>query len=351
MQHLDEGTIHSWLDGALSADEAVRMEVHVKECPQCAAAVAEARGFIAGSSRILTALDNAPRGVMPAAVARKRVDSIVWRVAATVLVVAAGTLVVVRNRGADEQLMSAKTERVTLSSQPSAATEQAPPAGDPASTSTAGTSPKAAGGGAPAIARSGVSAQRTTALAGQPAGVSGLAGAPTSQAPTFAPSRVTAIAAMDAAAEPERLKVVGSPQRIGANVTLYEVTPGDTVTLTESIPISLNSIVVRGAIGAPMAQQSVGKSAAAPSKARADAATTVAQDSQRAGGISLAAPAVSAPVASQVEMANQLNAITWTDPITRTTLTLSGRMSEARLQELRIRIDRERAAAAAKKNP
>jgi hypothetical protein len=162
---------------------------------------------------------------------------------------------------------------------------------------------------------------------------------------------VAAVAAMDAAAEPERLKVVGSPQRIGANVTLYEVAPGDTVTLTESIPISLNSIVVRGAIRAPMAQQSVGKSAAAPSKARADAATTVAQDSQRAGGISLAAPAVSAPVASQVEMANQLNAITWTDPITRTTLTLSGRMSEARLQELRIRIDRERAAAAAKKNP
>jgi len=88
MQHLDEGTIHSWLDGALSADEAARVEAHVKECPQCAAAVAEARGFIAASSRILTALDNAPRGVIPVAAPKKRVDPIVWRVAATLLVVA-----------------------------------------------------------------------------------------------------------------------------------------------------------------------------------------------------------------------------------------------------------------------
>src|SRR2546423_9316019 len=92
MQHLDEGTIHSWLDGAVSADEAARAEAHVKECPQCAAAVAEARGFIAASSRILTALDNAPRGVIPTAAPAKRVDPMVWRIAATGLGVAAGTL-------------------------------------------------------------------------------------------------------------------------------------------------------------------------------------------------------------------------------------------------------------------
>ena len=66
MQHLDEGTIHSWLDGVLSAEEAARVEAHVKDCAQCQAAVAEARGLIAASSRILTALDNAPRGVIPA---------------------------------------------------------------------------------------------------------------------------------------------------------------------------------------------------------------------------------------------------------------------------------------------
>ncbi|HEU5185709.1 MAG TPA: zf-HC2 domain-containing protein, partial [Gemmatimonadaceae bacterium] len=60
MQHLDEGTIHAWLDGALGADEAARVDAHVASCARCADAVAEARGLIAASSRILTALDQVP---------------------------------------------------------------------------------------------------------------------------------------------------------------------------------------------------------------------------------------------------------------------------------------------------
>ena len=65
MQHLDEGTIHAWLDGQLPQDEAASAEAHVAECRQCADAVAEARGFIAASSRILMSLDNVPRDVLP----------------------------------------------------------------------------------------------------------------------------------------------------------------------------------------------------------------------------------------------------------------------------------------------
>ena len=38
---------------------------HVAECPECAAMVAEARGFIAGSSRIVSALDSIPGNVLP----------------------------------------------------------------------------------------------------------------------------------------------------------------------------------------------------------------------------------------------------------------------------------------------
>lgn len=66
MQHLDEGTIHAWLDGALDDAEAARVEQHVDGCDSCAAAVAEARGLIAASSRILTALDDVPSDVLPA---------------------------------------------------------------------------------------------------------------------------------------------------------------------------------------------------------------------------------------------------------------------------------------------
>ena len=67
MQHPDEGTIHAWLDGALSAEDARAFEAHMAECAGCAAAVTEARGLLAASSRILSALDSVPGGVLPAA--------------------------------------------------------------------------------------------------------------------------------------------------------------------------------------------------------------------------------------------------------------------------------------------
>ena len=65
MEHLDEGTIHAWIDGALDATQSREIEAHVAQCPTCSAAVAEARGLIAASSRILTALDDVPGGVVP----------------------------------------------------------------------------------------------------------------------------------------------------------------------------------------------------------------------------------------------------------------------------------------------
>jgi hypothetical protein len=56
--HLDEGTIHAWLDDALDAASAARVESHVAECAECSAAVAEARGLIAGASRVVRTLDD-----------------------------------------------------------------------------------------------------------------------------------------------------------------------------------------------------------------------------------------------------------------------------------------------------
>lgn len=65
MGHPDEGTIHAWLDGELAPDESRTIEAHVASCDTCANAVAEARGFIAASSRVLSALDNVPGDVIP----------------------------------------------------------------------------------------------------------------------------------------------------------------------------------------------------------------------------------------------------------------------------------------------
>ena len=63
--HVDEGTIHTWLDGAF--DDAVALQVarHVDGCAHCQASVAEARGFIAGASRITRALDEVPSNIVP----------------------------------------------------------------------------------------------------------------------------------------------------------------------------------------------------------------------------------------------------------------------------------------------
>jgi hypothetical protein len=95
--HLDEGTVHAWLDGQLSADEAARVESHVAACAPCAAQVAEARGFVAASSRILNSLDGVPARVVPAR--RHRVQPWHLRAAAAVVIVALGTAVVLRDAG------------------------------------------------------------------------------------------------------------------------------------------------------------------------------------------------------------------------------------------------------------
>jgi hypothetical protein len=74
MQHLEEGTIHAWLDGALAPDEAQRAEAHMASCETCSALVAEARGLIAAASRILTALDQVPSDVIPLRAAGESIE-------------------------------------------------------------------------------------------------------------------------------------------------------------------------------------------------------------------------------------------------------------------------------------
>jgi hypothetical protein len=64
-EHPDEGLIHAWLDDALDAAEAERLAAHVRTCAECQGRVAEARGLIAGASRIVAALDDVPAGTRP----------------------------------------------------------------------------------------------------------------------------------------------------------------------------------------------------------------------------------------------------------------------------------------------
>jgi hypothetical protein len=370
MQHLDEGTIHSWLDGALSADEAARVEAHVAECPQCAAAVAEARGFIAASSRILTALDHVPRGVVPAVAPVKWYNRAAWRAAAAVLVVAVGSLVVVtkdeRNKvaaptaapaaapsmianAADSQVSGTQPQTMAASPRPTASKLQAPPTVMPvgqraakassiAPTAEADFSGKQVGRVAQgnAVTRQQARVGNLDAAIGvNAAAAPQAAGAATTTVQSNLSGRVPAVVVADSTApEPAPLRAVGHPRLIGAKVTLYEVAPGDTVTLTELSNVQLESVVTTGLSRTePQARRSVEKSAAT--------ATAPAQ---------VAAP--SPPVPSlRVDVANGLTTISWLEVTTGNVLKLSGRMSVERLKEIKLRIERERAAEAAKKKP
>lgn len=63
--HVEQGTVHAWLDNAFNAEDAARIAAHVATCAACQSVVAEARGLLAGSARILGALDGVPMSVVP----------------------------------------------------------------------------------------------------------------------------------------------------------------------------------------------------------------------------------------------------------------------------------------------
>jgi hypothetical protein len=130
--HIDESTLHAWLDGALPPADAARVEAHVTACAKCGAAAAEARGLIAAASRILTALDDVPGAVAPGSEAGVRSSALTerrrrpmpgwrgWRawpvhVAAAILFFAAGSVFVVqRMTTVSERPVAAEEKNVVV---------------------------------------------------------------------------------------------------------------------------------------------------------------------------------------------------------------------------------------------
>jgi len=133
MNHLDEGTIHAWLDGAVDATQSRDIEAHIATCDACSAAVAEARGLVAASSRILSALDDVPAGVIPkkALPPTRQAPVRQWRAARWVTGIAAALMLAVGvttwNREAVQSEMTSMSPAGALtSSTPPAAEAQAP---------------------------------------------------------------------------------------------------------------------------------------------------------------------------------------------------------------------------------
>lgn len=92
MSHVDDGVLHAYLDGGLSALDAVRVERHVADCGACQLRLDQARGLIQRAARLLEwASPPADRAAPPLADLRPAVGGAPrWRVpvawAATIVV-------------------------------------------------------------------------------------------------------------------------------------------------------------------------------------------------------------------------------------------------------------------------
>lgn len=238
--HVEDGTIHAWLDGAMDAAAAAWVERHVAECVVCAAQVAEARGLVAASSRVLAALDASPAALPAAVKARAAIakgggigwrPQWWWRAAAGLVVVIGGTMLLrhAERRGGAERagkvaapavtpaVTPADTPAVTPEAAPAvtpedtpAVTPEAPPLAAPGATTPMAVVPAAAvpagetasGGAAPVVSpRPGTTSSATALNNGMTSGVtafpgkqgtaeaaaSRVAAAPMPMAPTPAP--------------------------------------------------------------------------------------------------------------------------------------------------------------------
>lgn len=254
MLHPDEGTVHAWLDGQLSAEAGAELERHIATCSECAAAVAEARGLVAASSRILSALDAVPSGVIPERpapvfvaspkVVRKRrfYDMPATRAAAAVLVVGAGAFGITRMLGVSERAGS-------LASIESAADSALPPV---AEFSTAAPSPAAP----PAVAQSsGASGAGSSARDGARAEKRVPAATPTLAAEAPSAPQVAVSDRVNAAPVPAPSPVVDNQQVAVAESSASErrqdmavaAAPAQRRRLGEAAKSALSSVVVTGA--------------------------------------------------------------------------------------------------------
>jgi hypothetical protein len=344
MQHPDEGTIHAWLDGALSTDESAALDTHVASCSECAAAVAEARGLIAASSRIVSALDIVPGGVIPARkpAVRPWYLSTQLRAAAAVIFIAGTSFVLFRSRG--DQPLSSVSQRVMMDQaaqavaepESDAATQQAN-SPEPAAATGAAANAVAAKTASPperkaenARARTG-GAGTTAAVATEAAqGAADVALPPAAPAPAPAamtdpappaatisdtadfsgqsvlasPIIVTGVTTGDLSSD---LRILSVDSSTSTRVTRYRIASGAELTLIDMAPVAEKAVASR----------------------RFDAARSAASSPQ----LRQAAPqeASGAPVQS----------VSWTDPRTQRTYTLSGRVSKETLEVVKSRIQQQ----------
>lgn len=343
MQHPDEGMIHTWLDGELSSEEAMAFEAHAAECEQCKAAIAEARGFIAASSRIVMSLDAVPGGVIPIAKPVKRFwySSPQFRAAAAVLVVAGASFLVTKT-GVQKETMPVADSRAVegaasapqalalldSSGSPATSKKQQPVAANEAAAST-----EAAKLSTPRVAQADRARDVVTMKVPAPAAAapkeSDFIGKGVRGGTANGVARGIAEPAMKAAdaasprpmafvvAVPE-LKIVHVDSSDTTRMTTYQSSSGVKVVLTDLGPAPIMS-----------------KTASTADESRQLAITGVASVPPPVAANTPTAQAAPAARARQEVVAHTIN---WVDPVTRRRYSLSGPVSVEELEAIKSRL-------------
>jgi hypothetical protein len=362
MQHPDEGAIHAWLDGALSHEEGAEIEAHASACAECASAIAEARGLIAASSRIVSALDIVPAGVIPVRtrVRRPWYATAQLRAAAAVLFVAGASFALLRT--GDKQSTAEVSQRVTADASSGSEPAQGPapltgeaarPVQDfvrppeksagqtqsaaPSTTNVAPRPPQAATAtrsdtraatGAAAKAAEGVQITTVPPPAAAPAPT--LAEAPRPPFPDTASrvvlnkslplDEVVVTGVATEAASSDVLRVIRIDSTALTRTTRYRIASGAEVTLVEEA----NPFSRQGAVARERRFEADRVPAPPPPPPTADSRSPVAATSQSAAN--------SLPVST----------ITWTDPASLRVYKLSGRVPRETLEDVKAMIQRQK---------
>ena len=132
MSHVDEGTLHAYLDGELAPVERERVDTHLKGCAACQARLTEERAILERASKLL-GMAAPPERAMPPLTQLRR-PPVMWRLRrplawAATLILAVGLGWYVRGTFADRAEPVREEADRALASKPASAPTASPTAG------------------------------------------------------------------------------------------------------------------------------------------------------------------------------------------------------------------------------
>jgi hypothetical protein len=361
-QHPEEGTLHAYIDGELSPAEASALELHVGACALCAAALAEARGFAAAASRVITTLDAAPASAakpasplagVAAVPSRRAARPPIFRVpyarAAALLLLIGGTAFVVDRTGTFERGRSQQAESALgdaaagsdlAATAPSAAAPTTAPITAPGAVAAAADLSTGAGGAAPGNLRRERVAPRSVAGAAAdgatPARPRERSAPPSETDATTSAQRGVAgdVGARNAVPVMEQTSAVAgkeaAPEAAKATALLAAPPP------VAAADMRLEQLVVTGALSfAPTVERYRTKEGIVVTLTEEPLRTSFAEESvaTRPSAPPQAQRRVAAPMA-----ATQINSYRWSSPERGRIFTLSGPLTVAELEVLSKRL-------------